>query len=587
MHESTTLLEHIENVSKNKLSKNAYIFVKDSLLHYEEITYSELISQAKKVAAFLLANKLYESKVILCYSTGIDFIVCFLGCLYANAIAVIVPFIDNAADSVNKTMFDYVQDVIKAKMILADKKTSDKLGIQVSSLKDILNSNMKPVSMLAASSHTITHMLLTSGSTSDPKIVVFDHKCLLHNLYYTSTAWEASSESRHLSWGAAFHSAGLMVGYLLPIFNGTTGVIFPSNVFLTTPMLFPILVSKFQITHTACPNFAYDYLIDYIDSKKINTSELDIDLSNWRVAIVGGDPLQETTLYKFYIYFKKYGFTMEKFRTAYGMTEATGLITATGSYSPLKISFKLTSLATNNIQILSKDTLSVNEKYYVENQQDFNISTLISCGKASCDAIVIVVDPETGRPVQLSNSIGDVYFSSPSLFRGYWDKKLKSIKDATVSFSWDNERRYLATGDKGFMLENEIFILGRESEIIYINNKAYFPIFIELLAAHSYKGLIPRSNIAFSVINKELYKVILVQELPNELIKDMLLIQKSINQMVLKYYNLSLTEIIFIEDKSLPKIPGSGKMQRNLCKKLYLANQLKILKESTYESGIA
>jgi acyl-CoA synthetase (AMP-forming)/AMP-acid ligase II len=584
MWESNTLTHHLEKMAQANLNKNAYLFVKDNHTTADEaITYNELILAAKKVAAFLSSEKLSGEKVILCYSTGINFIINFLACLYANVTAVVIPYVDNVSNAVNKKMLSYVQDAIETKMIFAESDTIQKLGIDAVDIQKIKNSYTPFVTKNEASTDTITHMLLTSGSTSDPKIVAFNHKCLLHNLYYTSTSWLASSESIFLTWGNAFHSAGLMVGYLLPIFNGATGVIFPAKVFQKYPLLFPLLVSKYQVTHTACPNFVYDYLLQYINSNQIDTSKLKIDLSKWTISVVGGDPLQDKTLYKFHDYFKHAGFELHQFRTAYGMTEATGLITTTMNQSPVKYAIKLSSTTENKVAKISENTI-VDETVKNKPELCWGNLAVISCGYTSCGVEVVIVDPDSCCQVKSDHTIGDIYFSSPSLFKGYWNKKLQIIEDASISLPFDNQNKYLSTGDKGFMIENELFVLGRDSEIINKNNKIYYPLFIELIAVNAVQGLRPRSNIAFMIIEGNTQKIILVQELEDEMMHIMKHIENAIKEMVAKHYGLYLDIVVFIKINSLPKIPGSGKMQRNLCKKQYLDNQLSIICKESYEN---
>lgn len=584
MRESSTLTQHLEKIAQENSYKNAYLFVKDSHMNTETITYGGLILAAKRVAAFMFSKKLSGEKVILCYSTGINFIINFIGCIFANVTAVVVPYVDNATDLVNKKMLNYVQDAIETKLIFAESDTIQKLAINAVDIQQVIKSYAPLNTKNEVADDTITHMLLTSGSTSAPKIVAFNHKCLIHNLDYTSTTWFASSESIFLSWGNSFHSAGLMVGYLLPIFNGATGVILPAKVFNEFPLLFPILVSKYQVTHTACPNFAYDYLNQYINSNHIDTSKLKIDLSRWSIAIVGGDTLQEETLHGFYDYFKYTGFELSKFRTAYGMTEATGLITTTISKSPVRLSIQLPDTIENNVVEISSNTIENEIKSSGQPGIYSGNPSVISCGHTANGVEVVIIDPETLNQVQSEHIIGDIYFTSPSLFMGYWNKKLQKIDDPTVSLPFDEHKKYLSTGDKGFMFEKELFVLGRDSEIININNKIYYPLFIESIAINTVQGLSPRSNIAFMVNKENVQKIILVQELKEEMIKSKKNIEQSIKEMVKKFYKIDLDEIVFIKTKSLPKIPGSGKMQRNLCKKQYLDNQLNIICEENYES---
>lgn len=553
----TLVTKFKENVSKFA-DKEAFIFLGKGNADHQYLSYKDLDKEAGKVAALLKRENLVGQYVILSYQAGLDFIIAFLGCLYAGTRAVLVPYI--AEQSQVQMLKNATEDFQINTILSTNSKLADYLDIR---LIDLGKQNL-PKEYYSAekeiNAQTITHVLYTSGSISKPKAVVFNHHCLIHNLSYTGHSWNATSHSRHLTWGLPFHSAGLMVGYLLPIFNGATGIIMSPEVFNENPVTFIKAVSDFQVTHTACANYAYDFLINHM--KTHHTS--DMDFSKWQVAIVGGDPLQKETLTQFVDHFSGCEFNIDKFCTAYGMTEATGLI-ASGvpQKGPTIINTNINDIATHKITEFPMDYHGVDSKY------------LIGCGFANDGVEVVVTDPATLKQLP-NNQIGLVFFHSPSLLCGYWNSSENKIYSPLVELPEKMGKKYMNTEDLGFLRNDELFIIGRYKEILKKNNKIYHPLFVEIIAVESYIGLKPRTGAAFSLSNEGDSDIIFIQEIPEFLREKREEILKSIHHAVELRYKLLIDKIIFIKEGSLPKVAGSGKVSRNLCKDLYLKNKLNL-----------
>src|SRR5205085_9316135 len=160
-----------------------------------------------------------------------------------------------------------------------------------------------------------------------------------------------------------------------------------------------------RATNSGGPNFAYDLCV-----RKITDAQRDeLDLSSWRVAYNGAEPIRGETLTSFYERFSNTGFRWRSFYPVYGLAEAT-LVVSSGrrDYEPTIHSADATSISHGQFQ-RSSDTTAISRP-------------LVACGSALCDTRVVIVEPESRVPCD-DGSIGEIWVASPSVARGYWRRE--------------------------------------------------------------------------------------------------------------------------------------------------------------------
>src|SRR5689334_20068398 len=168
-------------------------------------------------------------------------------------------------------------------------------------------------------SESLAYLQYTSGSTSMPKGVMVTHGNVLHNSASIHKGFAHTPDSRALTWLPHFHDMGLVDGIIQPLYGGFPGILMSPAYFLQQPLRWLEAITRFQITHTGGPNFAYDLCV-----RRVNREQrAGLDLSSWRVAYNGAEPVRFETLVRFANEFRDCGFGWEAFYPAYGLAEAT------------------------------------------------------------------------------------------------------------------------------------------------------------------------------------------------------------------------------------------------------------------------
>ena len=560
-----TLLHH----AKYFPTKYAYIFLKDGKEETDKITFDELNRKANIVAKLLKNKDLSGKRVLLLYPTGIDFIIAFIGCLYSGVIAVPASY----PDKINwHRSLTYIQ-VICEDAAIDTVLTTDEL-ITLSSQPEnnseiikklhLINTDLAPSINSKDTSYiynikenSITHLQYTSGSTSNPKGVITTHINLLHSLKYTAKLWHYTSNSITVTWAPHTHVYGLVCGLLLPLYMGSTAIIIPTTSVILKPIRWLRAISTYQATHSGCPNFGYEICNKYLKKDTL----LGIDLSNWVVAVNGGEPVQAETLHKFYELTKAANFNFDSLCPAYGMSEVTGLIASKVANKP------------PYLYNIDREALVKNKAI---SQNGNNSRTLISCGKLIDCLKVTIVDPKTLQSLR-EGEIGEVWLSGPSCSPGYWSPSFVTtpLNDTRGFYKQD----LIKTGDLGFIKGDELFLTGRLKEVIIINGKNYYPLDIEVTAIKAYPDLANYSNAAFSIEQGGEEKLVIIQGIRNYLphgkYKDILM---AIKREVCNTHGIDVYNIVLINNDSIPKT-ASGKIQRGAAKKCFLNNQFDIINQ--------
>jgi polyketide synthase PksL len=480
----TGLVSILQKKFANSPYKTAFYFLKEG--HDEiAINYFELDQKAKSIATQLIELNLIGHRVLLLFPAGLDFIISFLSCLYAGAIAVPVycpseHTFEQAKTSLNAIAKDAKISVIltlgpfmeKAKEIYLDQ-------VLVINTNDLYNLNFKNY-QLPVIEQNVAYLQYSSGSTAVSKGIVIECDNLLHSLKYTAKTWKYSKDSVTLIWAPHYHVYGLVCGLLVPLYHGTPSVIIPTNVFINNPKCWFNAITKYKVSHSGCPNFGYE-----LCTQAINTQEFSgIDLSSWKVAINGGEIVREDSLLKFNDKFKPYGFRFQNFCSSYGMSELTGMISAT-SYEkkPTRLTVELDGLRNN--KIIKK----------IQSHSNTANRVLVSSGKLLPGLKAIIINPKT-LILTNKNEVGEICLSGPSVAKGYWQRQEETV-NVFKTISNNSKQFYCRTGDLGFIYRGEIFLTGRLKELIIIYGKNYYPLDLEIIVKNAHEVL---KKIALNVV---------------------------------------------------------------------------------------
>jgi acyl-CoA synthetase (AMP-forming)/AMP-acid ligase II/acyl carrier protein len=545
----------------------AFTFLKDGEIEEDVLTHQIFDAKAKKIAAQLQQLHLTGERVLLLFPQSTDYLVALFACFYAKVIAVpAYPPRNNR----NMLRLEAIIQNCDAKAILADqnnvaqiqKSKKDFSGFQLLSFEDLLSTSENDYQPTTILPDDIAYLQYTSGSTGSPKGVIIRHGNMMHNINGLEETFGGKDIYRQtfVTWIPMYHDMGLMS--MMTALKKNISVYFMAPVhFVQQPARWLRAVSKYKAFYTLAPNFAFDYCCDKILDEQLEG----VDLSSLWAVTNGSETVRMGTLVRFYERFKKWGFNFDIFCPAYGLAEATLVVSTTHGLEPVHARKKEES----GESVFSKNGIF---------PQDFS-SYEVSAGLPVSRAEVLIVDAETLSPLKESVE-GEIWVHSPgSVASGYWGNEEASQHTYN---NWLDGKQYLRTGDLGYLLNGRLYVTGRIKDMVIIRGRNYYPQDIEQIVQQCHEALEPHSGAAFSVERNDKEELTVIQEVSRKhwrkLDKDEVIAQ--IRKEVAQAFDVVVGGIVLITPMSLPKT-SSGKIQRYLAKEQYLNNTLRIVAEWT------
>ena len=170
--------------------------------------------------------------------------------------------------------------------------------------------------------------------------------------------------------------------------------------------------------------------------------------------------------------------------------------------------------------------------------------------------------------------VGEILIQGPSLTQGYWNRpeETEQVFGARVP---GREGKFLRTGDLGFFREGELFVTGRVKDVIIIRGRNHYPQDIEQSAEEAHPAVLPGA--AFALTDEHGERLVVVHQIDRQYRgADHHQIIQAIRRAIVEQHELDPYAIVLIRQTSLP-ITSSGKVQRNLCREQYLADELKVV----------
>ncbi|MGF1488110.1 MAG: amino acid adenylation domain-containing protein, partial [Prochloraceae cyanobacterium] len=573
----SNLVDILRKRAQAQAHQIAYTFLVDGERQEINLTYQQLDRDARAIAVHLQACCQPGDRALLLYPSGLDFIKAFFGCLYAGIVA--VPAYPPRRNQ-NMSRLEAILKDARAKVVLTTNLISSNVEKKI-----VANNNELTFLHYIATDiipqekssfwqepelkqDTLTFLQYTSGSTGNPKGVMVTHANLMHNSRMIQTAFSHSEKTKFVGWLPLFHDMGLIGNVLQPMYLGIPSILMSPVAFLQKPIRWLQAISKYKATTSGGPNFAYDLCI-----KKIKSTEVaDLDLSSWKVAFNGAEPVRVDVLDNFTKMFAPCGFKAKTFYPCYGMAESTLLITG-GSVNcePKICSVDRTFLKQNR-------AIDIGEKKGKK-------SRLVGCGQSWSNQKIVIVNPQFFTECQ-EEEIGEIWVKGDSVANGYWQKPelTRDIFDACLQNT--GERGFLRTGDLGFVRDGELFVTGRLKDLIIIRGRNYYPQDIELVAEKSHPSLRVNCAAAFAVeIVGEKQLVIAIEVERTSLRKlNVNEVVGEIRRAISEEFHLQVYGILLLKTGTIPKT-SSGKIQRSTTCDRFLLNELNLVGISLLDSS--
>jgi amino acid adenylation domain-containing protein len=465
-----TIAGRLERHADRAPTRAAFTFLSDGELNEGRVDRAALRLRATAIATHLQQRGLRGERVLLLYESGLEFVAALLACFYSGATAVPatpprrgrwIQRLEAIARDARPTcaLFDESStpsDVHFRELLAAQ-------GIELIATDTLSSSDgaqwRAPHTAIDDGAPAL--LQYTSGSTSTPRGVVITHANLIDNLERIRRAFGQSDEEVIVSWLPMHHDMGLIGTVLEPIYTGAQCVLMSPARFTEKPSRWLRAIDRYRATTSGGPDFAYALCAARVTEEE----RAPLDLSTWRLAFNGAEPVRATTLRAFARRFAPNGFASHAFLPCYGLAEATLFVCGSQraeGIDPVVETFSRKDLADRGVATPAP--------------ADDDRRELVACGPV--DDGVVIVDPDT-RTRCADGSVGEIWLRSPSVGGGYWNRPADSMEafQATLRGS---RRKCLRTGDLGFVQARQLYVTGRRKDVIIVRGRNHDPQDIEL-----------------------------------------------------------------------------------------------------------
>ncbi len=439
------------------------------ILHYnqsdttEEIGYQDLWQGAARVATGLWERSVRPGdRVALMLPTGKSYFFSFIGILMAGSIPVPIypPTRPSQLEEHLRRHGQILQNAGVRMLITVPEArgVARLLRSQVPSMRHVVdwaeldNTTGTPPTAVIKGEDT-AFLQYTSGSTGDPKGVVLTHSHLLANIRAMGEAVEVNPDDVFVSWLPLYHDMGLIGAWLGSLYFGLPLVVMSPLQFLARPSRWLWAIHRHHGTLSASPNFGYELCFNKVTDDEIEG----IDLSSWRCAFNGAEPVSAATLRRFGTRFSPYGLNSQSLAPVYGLAEAAvGLAFPPPGRGPV-------------IDLVRRDHFMLTGEAQTAENGDPDPLEVVACGRPLPGYLAQVVD-EVGNTLP-DRREGRLEFRGPSATSGYFNNPEATAQ--LVRGGW------LDTGDRAYLANGDIYLTGRIKEIIIRGGRNIYPYEVE------------------------------------------------------------------------------------------------------------
>ncbi|MET0401388.1 MAG: fatty acyl-AMP ligase, partial [Cystobacter sp.] len=569
----STLLELLRGRATDTPTRHAFSLLEDDETESQRWDYGELDRQARAIAATLQRHVGPGERALLLYPFGLDYIAAFFGALYSGLVA--VPVYPPDPSRLHRTLprLRAIAQDAGATLVLTTRgllEWVDALAAQapeLAALRWVATDALEPGVEASwrrpdVSAHSLAFLQYTSGSTDLPKGVRLTHGHLLHNEAAIQRAFGSTREDVGVSWLPLYHDMGLIGGVLQPVYVGFPMLFLPPESFLQRPARWLRAISQHRATISGAPNFAFDLCV-----RRVTPAEREgLDLSCWRQAFNGAEPVRAETLERFAHAFAPHGFRADAPLPTYGLAEATLLVTEA---HPEQRGRRLTvdGKALESRRILEQPEGTPGGR------------RLVALGRAGRGLRLAIMDPATRERLP-EDRVGEIWVSGPSVAQGYWNRPQPTEATFHAECATTGEGPWLRTGDLGFLHGEQLFFTGRLKDLLVIRGRNHAPQDLERTVEECHPAPRPNCGAAFALEGEQEERLVIVQEVRREHENaDLESLCLAIRKAVAEAHGLHVDTLVLLRAGTLPKT-SSGKVQRQACRQDFLAGALDALHTS-------
>lgn len=447
-----------------------------------------------------------RDSVILLMPQGIPLMAAFTGALQAGAIPTILAY---PTFKIDPEKYQYglsgVTKNIHARLILLDQDFPAQLSAFISRdegthvahwpggspggaaesspgrkpWEKSANDEKAPEGRKTANPDDIAFLQHSAGTTGLQKGVALPHRAVLNQIRYLAEALHLTKQDRIVSWLPLYHDMGLIACFMLPLICHLHVVMQSPTDWILRPVTFLQLASRYRCTLAWLPNFAFQFLARRV----LAEDRRDLDLSSFRAIVSTSEPVRAQSMNEFYEAYRKCGLSKTALQTSYGMAESTFAVTQS----------VVDGVSTPRSIWIDRELLQGEARVKLVPAGDPQAVSLVSCGRCLGSNAVRVVDERSGDLPP--GGLGQIVVRTDYQFDGYFNRPDLTARVLRDGWYW--------TGDFGFVLDDELYVIGRKNDMIIVGGRNLYPQDVEEIA-FSHPRIHDGRAIALGLFNPDL-----------------------------------------------------------------------------------
>ena len=577
-HPITSIAHRLADHAQTRAEAHAITELGRDGLPVRSLDFETLWRRVNGLASVLLDADAGGRPVLIPEFNGIDYVVAYLACLRAGAIAVTAhaPRVNDRSGRLEAIILDS-----KPVRALASGSTIDhciKHGGPILQKQTFIATDDPAFDSVQVGGipdvppDSIAMFQYTSGSTSQPRAVRVSHGNLIANVEAMSSLFVHEESGGTVCWLPLFHDMGLIGVVMTSLMSGLTTHLMKPEEFVMRPLRWLRAISMTRSAHSCAPNFAYGLCVE-------RTTEEDraaLDLSSWKIALNGAETIHPDTIERFTEAFRSSGFDPGAMRACYGLAESTLLVTG-----------RLSGTGTG-IRRIDAEALTRNRLIRCEDGHTEGTVRVTACGPVIPGHDLRVLD-QCGVLSDGEGIVGEICVRGPSVAQGYLQDH-EDDEDAFPARLDDQPGPWLRTGDLGGLVDGELVIAGRLKDLIIVGGSNHHPHDLERTAEQAHPDVANGGCAAFAVTGEAAHgseQVVVLVELSRERMRSLRRnpdetgplteeLTSRVRAAISSVHSVALHACLVVNSGAIPRTT-SGKVQRRSAAEAWKRGELPLL----------